>query len=201
METRRSIGYAGASSTRRPTTWAATQREEPSKMFCPTCGTEAAADDRFCQRCGKPLPAPAAAPTGGATDAADASEMPAAAPPGATARSRFEPYPSAPPGATPFTDASGGHPPTWTAAGAAAGPPLAPFGAVLAGWWQRVGAALLDGLIVGIPLGIVLAVVNAGFGTPHVVVTAAAPPSPSGRSKVPHTGSCSSRLPCSPART
>jgi uncharacterized RDD family membrane protein YckC len=42
---------------------------------------------------------------------------------------------------------------------------------VLAGWWQRVGAALLDGLIVGIPLGIVLAVVNAGFGTPHVVVT------------------------------
>jgi uncharacterized RDD family membrane protein YckC len=46
---------------------------------------------------------------------------------------------------------------------------LASFGAPLARWWQRVGSMVLDALIVGIPLFIVNAVVNAAFGTVRTV--------------------------------
>jgi uncharacterized RDD family membrane protein YckC len=46
---------------------------------------------------------------------------------------------------------------------------LASFGAPLASWWQRVGSMVLDGLIVGVPLLILNAILNAAFGTEHLV--------------------------------
>jgi uncharacterized RDD family membrane protein YckC len=47
------------------------------------------------------------------------------------------------------------------------GEPLAPFGAPLAGWWQRVGSMLLDGLILLIPLIVLAVIFNQAFGTWH----------------------------------
>ena len=49
------------------------------------------------------------------------------------------------------------------------GVPLAPFGAPLAGWWQRVGSMLLDGLILGIPLIVLNLFLTRNFGTLHSV--------------------------------
>lgn len=60
-------------------------------------------------------------------------------------------------------------PPAWSGVQASAGEPLAPFGAPLARWWQRVGAMLLDILVIGVPLLIVNLVLNAAFGHQHLV--------------------------------
>jgi uncharacterized RDD family membrane protein YckC len=57
----------------------------------------------------------------------------------------------------------------WQDVAPVAGARLASFGAPLARWWQRVGAMVLDLLIVGIPLFIVNAILNAAFGTDRVV--------------------------------
>jgi uncharacterized RDD family membrane protein YckC len=59
-------------------------------------------------------------------------------------------------------------PPPWNVA-PVAGAQLASFGAPLARWWQRVGALVLDSLIVGVPIGIVNAILNAAFGSKHTV--------------------------------
>jgi uncharacterized RDD family membrane protein YckC len=64
---------------------------------------------------------------------------------------------------------SSGPPPAWSGVRAAAGEPLAPFGAPLARWWQRVGAMLLDILVVAVPLLIINVVLNAAFGHQHFV--------------------------------
>jgi uncharacterized RDD family membrane protein YckC len=139
-------------------------------MFCPACGAETATDDRFCQRCGKPLhasPAETATPPTAVRGLDEVDETPR----GDSWSPRFEPYPTPPPGVTPFPGTAGSQRPPWEGSAEVMGAPLAPFGAPLAGWWQRVGAALLDSLIAGIPLGIVLAVINAAFGTRTVVVT------------------------------
>jgi len=53
----------------------------------------------------------------------------------------------------------------------ASGSRIAPFGAPLAGWWQRVGAAILDGLVLGVPFIILQVVVIQVFGTEHDIVT------------------------------
>jgi uncharacterized RDD family membrane protein YckC len=52
----------------------------------------------------------------------------------------------------------------------AGGPPIASFGAselagryVLAGWWSRVGAALIDGMIVGVGAVVLLIAITAPF--------------------------------------
>jgi uncharacterized RDD family membrane protein YckC len=45
---------------------------------------------------------------------------------------------------------------------------LAPFGAPLAGWWQRVGSQLLDSLILVIPSLIVFGIVGAATKTTDV---------------------------------
>jgi uncharacterized RDD family membrane protein YckC len=50
------------------------------------------------------------------------------------------------------------------------GTPLAPFGAPLATWWQRVGSMLLDGLVVGIPLILLDIILSRNFGTWHYAV-------------------------------
>ncbi|MFZ0059659.1 MAG: RDD family protein [Acidimicrobiales bacterium] len=52
----------------------------------------------------------------------------------------------------------------------APGVPLAPFGAPLAGWRQRVGSMVLDTLIVGVPMLLLDVILNAHFGTRHRVV-------------------------------
>jgi hypothetical protein len=41
---------------------------------------------------------------------------------------------------------------------------MAPFGATLSGWWKRVGANLLDLLVLLLPLIVVYAVFRAAFG-------------------------------------
>lgn len=51
----------------------------------------------------------------------------------------------------------GGGYPGWTPDGGAGG--------TLAGWWRRVGATIIDGIIVGIPIGFVLGLVGATQGT------------------------------------
>lgn len=48
------------------------------------------------------------------------------------------------------------------------GTPLAPFGATLAGWWQRVGALLLDILILDVPYVVVLGIVVGATSTTTV---------------------------------
>jgi uncharacterized RDD family membrane protein YckC len=134
-------------------------------MFCPACGTSAATDDRFCQDCGKPLPV-GSQPVGGPPPipAPAMSYQPPPPPP--------PPYQAPPPPpfvAPPVYAAYPPSAPTWQNAAPVAGSPLTSFGAPLAGWWQRVGSILLDYLIVGVPLVIVNAVLNAAFGTEHFV--------------------------------
>ncbi len=65
-----------------------------------------------------------------------------------------------------------GEPTSWPAPATSPGVALAPFGAPLAGWWQRVGSMVLDLLIVGVPLVILDAAVNSSLGTLHWVVLA-----------------------------
>jgi uncharacterized RDD family membrane protein YckC len=48
------------------------------------------------------------------------------------------------------------------------GGPLAPFGAPLAGWWQRLGSLLLDIVILDVPYGILLAIVAGATRTTDV---------------------------------
>jgi uncharacterized RDD family membrane protein YckC len=50
------------------------------------------------------------------------------------------------------------------------GEPLAPFGAPLARWWQRVGSMLLDCLILAIPLIVLDIILTRNFGTWHLAV-------------------------------
>jgi uncharacterized RDD family membrane protein YckC len=46
----------------------------------------------------------------------------------------------------------------------AAGAPVSDFGAPLAEWWKRVVALLIDGLVIGIPAGIIFSALGVGFG-------------------------------------
>jgi len=100
---------------------------------------------------------------------------PASAPgPAASPSCEPSPYYGAPPyhGAPPSFQTYAGQAPPYPDYGSERSAPLAPFGAPLAGWWQRVGAMLLDGLIVGVPLVILNGVLNAAFGIRHLVVLA-----------------------------
>jgi uncharacterized RDD family membrane protein YckC len=155
-------------------------------MFCPACGTAADPDDRFCQRCGKPLPA-------------DTEPSPTARPSGLEGLPQFPPYveptrdagpggTAAPPPTSPdewglqppqpgpaARLAYGSYPgqaPAWPGYASVPGVPLAPFGAPLAGWWQRVGSMLLDVLVVGVPMGILNVILNASLGTRHLAMLA-----------------------------
>jgi len=141
-------------------------------MYCPACGSKADVDDRFCQNCGSPLPERIEHPLG---DPSSPAREPAA---GVGDRGddpspwRIDPYPTANPASSrsvSFPGTPPGQAPPWAGTSTIAGPPLSPFGAPLASWWQRVGASLLDDLIVVAPLGIVIAILNRAFGTLHVV--------------------------------
>lgn len=129
-------------------------------MHCPTCGAAVGDDDRFCRACGAPVTVRA--------------EAVAADPPLPPLSPRESwPPPGLPHYPRPGTDAGGAPAPAtplWGATQVRAGGPVAAFGAPLARWWSRVGAMLLDGLILGIPAGIVTVVVFAATATTHVVV-------------------------------
>ncbi len=55
----------------------------------------------------------------------------------------------------------------WSATDSA---PISSYGAPFARWWQRVGAMLLDSLILGVPFGVLNAVLNASFGRRHRIL-------------------------------
>lgn len=144
-------------------------------MFCPNCG--AATDDgaRFCEHCGAPL----------ARDEQPSASVPQPPPvtpsgwsmPVGAQTNPPPPTPSAPPTAAPpeypsvpqYPGGVGQQPPQWAGAQGSGDEPLAPFGAPLARWWQRVGAMLLDVLVIGVPVFVVSAVLNATFGHAHLV--------------------------------
>jgi uncharacterized RDD family membrane protein YckC len=75
----------------------------------------------------------------------------------------FEPYPTS---SAPQYPPPGYGAPAWTGDANAA---LAPFGAPLARWWQRVGSMLLDGLVLGIPFFIINLIATSIFGTERTV--------------------------------
>lgn len=62
-------------------------------------------------------------------------------------------------------------PPDWQNLRTGPGDRFAPFGAPLASWWQRVGALVLDGMVIGVPIVVVNLVLAAAFGHQHTVVT------------------------------
>jgi uncharacterized RDD family membrane protein YckC len=195
--------------------------QNPATGFCPACGTEAVPNDRFCYRCGNPLPArsqqsegeadpavppitPAAPGTAppppgfpvGGPPPVPAPNMPYPTPPQAPPPpppmyqgAAYPPSPPPPPPVYPgaYAPPPGQYPPGQYAPGQYPpgqyapgqympvqympdpGARLASFGAPLARWWQRVGSMLLDGLIVFVPLLIINAILNAAFGTEHLV--------------------------------
>lgn len=72
-------------------------------------------------------------------------------------------YPPPPPGAGyPGGGYPGGGYPGegYPGAGGYAGGPTTPFG-TLAGWWRRVGATIVDGVVIAIPVGFVLGIAGA----------------------------------------
>ena len=152
-------------------------------MFCPACGTSAATDDRFCQQCGKPLPAVSSQVPGGSSQVGpDVSSIPPrpVSPPPVVPSGGPPPIPPpdmsyhyAPPpppfGAPPAYSTYPPSAPPWQNVAPVAGVQLTSFGAPLARWWQRVGSMVLDTLIVAVPLAIVSAILNASFGTERTV--------------------------------
>jgi uncharacterized RDD family membrane protein YckC len=153
-------------------------------MFCPACGTSAATDDRFCQHCGKALPAEGSQVAAGSAPAVpDVSSVPPQPVPPPPVVPSGGPPPIPPPDMSyhyaPPPPPSFGTPPSyntypplappWQNVAPVAGVQLASFGAPLARWWQRVGSMLLDVLIVAVPLAIVNAILNSAFGTERTV--------------------------------
>lgn len=101
----------------------------PARTFCPQCGTELPPGAAFCANCGTPLGGAAA---GGVARSAAFAAM-------------------APPAALPL------------GAGALAVPPVPGLAAAgtsapaYAGFWRRVGAALVDGILLSIVSGVIFA--------------------------------------------
>lgn len=120
--------------------------------FCTGCGSQLAEGMRFCQKCGRPIPA----------EASIASEIPVApetpstfATPAATEASSAYTPPAAP--APQLVT-----PPPPTYAPAPAPPPVA--GPRYAGFWLRVVANLIDSAIMGIPLAFIFGICFFAFG-------------------------------------
>jgi len=133
-------------------------------MFCPACGSAAATEDRFCQHCGKPLPAPPPPPPIIPPPVAPGGPPPSIPAPDVSYQAAPPPY-GGPPAYTAYPPSA----PPWQNAAPPAAARLTPFGAPLARWWQRFGSMVLDILIVGVPLAIVNIILNAAFGTVHTV--------------------------------
>lgn len=113
-------------------------------MFCANCGKENDNTARFCRACGEPIAAPAGAVPGGAAPAS----APLAAPAG-----QFD-YPS------------GGLQYGGMAAGGGFSPPTT-YGAAgvrYGGFWARVVAAIIDGILLSIAFGVITGVLGALAG-------------------------------------
>jgi uncharacterized RDD family membrane protein YckC len=147
-------------------------------VFCPNCGAATDDEARFCEHCGAPLhrdeqtlpppppTPPPMTPSGWSVPVGAQTNAPPPAPPPPPPPLAYPSFPQYP--------ASSQQPPPWAGAQAYANEPLAPFGAPLARWWQRVGAMLLDVLVIGVPVFIVSSVLNAAFGHSHLVTVAGA---------------------------
>ena len=107
-------------------------------MFCSRCGGQVGENQKFCQVCGQPV-------------GSAATPAPAAPPSPVEVSVPVYAAPPIPPPAVAYTPS----PPVSAAAVA----PL-PYG----GFWERVGAYLIDGLILGIPFGIVMVALIVMFG-------------------------------------
>jgi uncharacterized RDD family membrane protein YckC len=144
-------------------------------MFCPACGAASDNSARFCASCGRALPVlepdPGAQTPPASSSPEAAHPSPTEPPSGPTqgplsnagassAPPSYEPYPTAAPPS--FASPSAYGSPTWAATSTG---PLSAFGAPLAGWWQRVGSILLDGLVLGVPWLIFTAIVGSVSGT------------------------------------
>jgi uncharacterized RDD family membrane protein YckC len=145
-------------------------------MFCPACGTPAGAQDRFCQQCGKPLSAGTSPATGeSAPPDSPPSVIPVGGPPPLPPPDTSPPIGPPPLPPPPYYGAPPAYPTypssaaPWQNVAPFAGDRLSSFGVPLARWWQRVGSMVLDVLVVGVPLFIVNAILNATFGTERLV--------------------------------
>lgn len=148
-------------------------------MFCPTCGAQSADTSHFCVTCGNVLPSPPqptdASPQISSTPRFDLDpSRPASSSPETTHLDSGLPrYPSTPtggylpppPNSFPGGPSYYGEQPQWSPGNAIPGTPLAPFGAPLAGWWQRVGSLFLDILILDIPYLILAVIVSVATRT------------------------------------
>ncbi len=130
-------------------------------MYCSSCGAQVTESDTFCRACGNPLhPQSAAASDPNATPSTTPPAPPP--PPVSDAPLSYAPYPPAPPSSAP--------PPYAAPQSGAYGYPGAFLDPEtqrpLASWGRRVGAYLLDAVIVAIPTTILLfAVLGATFTT------------------------------------
>ena len=145
-------------------------------MFCPTCGTHSEDSSRFCPMCGNPLPRDVA--HRGLSDQRpddtidDSSSNPARDEAESTTPASGSPHPDYA-GAPPTTDRqfqvrtwpAVQDQPRWSPGIAVPAAPLAPFGAPLANWWHRVGALLIDILVLDIPYVIIAFIVVASTRT------------------------------------
>jgi uncharacterized RDD family membrane protein YckC len=105
-------------------------------MFCPRCGGQVAEGHKFCQICGQPV---------------GAAVAPAPPPPPVSVD-------APPPMATPTPMPAAAYRPSAPTYAPAVAP--LPYG----GFWERVGAYLIDGMILGIPFGIVMVILVFMFG-------------------------------------
>jgi uncharacterized RDD family membrane protein YckC len=116
-------------------------------MFCTRCGTQVNEGHRFCQACGLEVgPAPIAAPVAGPAPPVTVPTPPAT--------------PAAPPVDVPPPYAAASVPPPPPVIARPPIPPALPY----AGFWERFAAYLIDGMILGIPFGIVVIVLIFMFG-------------------------------------
>lgn len=122
-------------------------------MTCAACGRSLTDEDRFCPSCGAPL------------TAGEREPAPVAASAEAPYGRRYPWLPAYPGG--PVEAPSSPSDMTWQAGPRGTDGPYAPFGAPLAGWWQRVGALLLDALVLVVPLVIIDIVVVSATATRH----------------------------------
>ncbi len=160
-------------------------------MNCPQCGAAVTASDAFCGSCGNPVgftdpPDGGGGPPLAYTSAPDPAPPPpppgmpppppAPPPPAQTAYGApLPPPPSAPPPPYPY-----GAPPPYPYGAPPVAPPIGVYvpnrygdpvtGVALAQWWQRAVAYLLDAVIVGVPVGIIVTIINRSAGKTSVAV-------------------------------
>jgi uncharacterized RDD family membrane protein YckC len=121
----------------------------PETPHCSNCGAPLTESVRFCEQCGRPIEQTTIANEDDRHSVAAGDQTQLAAP------------------RTGVAD--------WPSPDELAAPLLAPFGAVLSGWWRRVGALLIDSLILLVPGIVIVVLANHLFGRMHIDVIAGTP--------------------------